>query len=289
MPCHRAAGAAGGRRPRAGGLWGGRRSRRRWAAALEDPSLAPDGPDLEAEGGDVAAQPVEVDPEGVGAGVAAQASPRPAESCSATTPSAARQQSPDQPLVDGRQLDPRPAKHQPAVEVDTGAESWSARWRSPLSRARTSRSSPGNRTQSWRTSPASGGSAAGATNRRRGTRCSARRGISSRCSGQCTTTTSVTSALGRLTCRPAGDPSDGFVPELAGADPHQPVEVDGPDLAVTDLPGAGRLGDQVDDLVGLAGVDEDLDLDLGHELRLVLRPTEHLGLAALGVRILGPH
>ena len=119
----------------------------------------------------------------------------------------------------------------------------------------------GRRTQSWSTSPASGGSAAGATNRRRGTRCS----------GQ---PLDLLALLGPVddddvdatgaadpappppaTAKPPPTPtlttgaSDGFIAQLAGADPHQPVQVDGPDLAVADLAGAGRRGDQVDDLV----------------------------------------
>src|SRR4051812_37850750 len=76
-------------------------------------------------------------------------------------------------------------------------------------------------------------------------------------------------------------PLEGFGPDLAGADPHAAVDRDGPDLAVADLPGPPRLGDHVHDLVDITGVDEDLDLDLGHEAELVLGSSERLALAAL--------
>src|SRR3954447_2867140 len=74
---------------------------------------------------------------------------------------------------------------------------------------------------------------------------------------------------------------EGFGPDLSGADPHAPVDVDGPDLAVADLPGTGRGGDDVDHLVHVGRLDEHLDLDLGDEADLVLAPSERLGLAAL--------
>src|SRR5580765_1505625 len=80
---------------------------------------------------------------------------------------------------------------------------------------------------------------------------------------------------------PPPGPSDRFVAQFAGADPHEAVQVDRPDLAVADLAGPGGIGDQVHHLVGLAGVDDDLDLDLRDELGLVLRAPEHLGLAPL--------
>src|SRR5262249_30356044 len=71
------------------------------------------------------------------------------------------------------------------------------------------------------------------------------------------------------------------VPEFARADPHEALEVDGPDLAVADLARPGGVGDEIDDLVGLARVDDDLDLYLGNELGLVLGAAEDLRLAAL--------
>src|SRR5205807_126443 len=74
---------------------------------------------------------------------------------------------------------------------------------------------------------------------------------------------------------------DGVVAELTRADPHEALDRHGPELAVPDLPGPGRRSDDVHDLLHLRRLDEDLDLDLGHEVDLVLRATEHLALAAL--------
>src|SRR6185436_20437273 len=68
---------------------------------------------------------------------------------------------------------------------------------------------------------------------------------------------------------------------LAGAHPHQLVDGHAPDLAVADLPGLGRGLDDVDDTIGLIGVDEDLDARLGDEVDRVLGAAVHLGLAAL--------
>ena len=49
---------------------------------------------------------------------------------------------------------------------------------------------------------------------------------------------------------------------FSGADANDGVDRRDPDLPVTDLPGAGRLGDGVDDLVDLVVVDGDLDAAL---------------------------
>src|SRR4029077_2456879 len=54
-----------------------------------------------------------------------------------------------------------------------------------------------------------------------------------------------------------------------------------PDLSVADLAGPRRGSDEVDDLVGVGGLDQDLELHLRDEVDLVLRPPEGLGLAAL--------
>src|SRR5262245_62277333 len=76
-------------------------------------------------------------------------------------------------------------------------------------------------------------------------------------------------------------PSEGVRPPLTSADAGDGGDVDHPDLAVTDLPRAGRRGDHVDDLVAVRGVAHDLDLDLGQEVDRVLRAAVGLGLPAL--------
>src|SRR3954469_1667587 len=76
------------------------------------------------------------------------------------------------------------------------------------------------------------------------------------------------------------------VAEFARADADQAVERVGPDLAVADLAGAGGEGDDVGDLVGVARVAHDLDLDLGQEVDRVLRSAVGLGLAALAAEAL---
>src|SRR5260370_5167078 len=84
-----------------------------------------------------------------------------------------------------------------------------------------------------------------------------------------------------LTHKPPRVPLHRFVAKLAGPDPHEPVKLDGPNLAVSDLARLGRVGDQIDELFELAGLDEYLDLDLRYELHLVLGATEDLALSAL--------
>ena len=74
---------------------------------------------------------------------------------------------------------------------------------------------------------------------------------------------------------------DGVGAFLAGADAHDPFDVDDPDLAVADLPGGRRAGDRVDDLVDPGVVDDDLDQHLRHEVDLVLGAAVGLGVAAL--------
>src|SRR2546421_7842238 len=75
--------------------------------------------------------------------------------------------------------------------------------------------------------------------------------------------------------------SQRVIAELASANAHQAVEVDGPDLAVTDLPGTRVGGDHIDDLVDVTALDDDFELDLRDELDLVLVAAERLTLSAL--------
>src|SRR5262245_6463033 len=75
--------------------------------------------------------------------------------------------------------------------------------------------------------------------------------------------------------------SDGVVALLARAHAGHAVEGHAPDLAVADLPGAGRHRADVDDLLGLDRRDDDLEPDLGDELDGVLGAPEDLALAAL--------
>jgi len=56
--------------------------------------------------------------------------------------------------------------------------------------------------------------------------------------------------------------SHGVVADLTGAHPHDAVEVNRPDLAVTDLAGASVRADEIEDLVDIGGVHHDLDSDV---------------------------
>jgi hypothetical protein len=73
----------------------------------------------------------------------------------------------------------------------------------------------------------------------------------------------------------------GVGPLVAGADAHDAVDVGDPDLAVADLAGGGRLHDRVDHEVDATVVDDDLELDLRHEVDLVLGTSVGLGVPAL--------
>ena len=64
------------------------------------------------------------------------------------------------------------------------------------------------------------------------------------------------------------------------------VDRHGPDLAVADGAGAGRLDDALDETGRVGVVDQDLDLDLRHELDRVLGAAVHLGVAALAAEAL---
>src|SRR5207248_11534301 len=57
---------------------------------------------------------------------------------------------------------------------------------------------------------------------------------------------------------PHRDPSEGVRPSFAGAHPHQLVDRGRPDLAVTDLAGRRRLGDDLDDVLRVVVGDDDV-------------------------------
>src|SRR5690606_12243562 len=68
---------------------------------------------------------------------------------------------------------------------------------------------------------------------------------------------------------------------LAGPHPDDRLDRGHPDLAVADLPGAGGLDDDVDDLVHGGVVHDDLDPHLRHEVDRVLGAAVDLGVALL--------
>src|SRR5438270_9417110 len=74
---------------------------------------------------------------------------------------------------------------------------------------------------------------------------------------------------------------------LSRANPHDGVDGRDPDLPVTDLVGAGRLGDGVDDPRDGGVVDQHLDPDLRGEGDLVLGAAVHLGVSLLAAESLG--
>src|SRR3954453_8397110 len=80
--------------------------------------------------------------------------------------------------------------------------------------------------------------------------------------------------------------SERVLPALPGADPDDLVDRRHPHLAVTDLPGGGRLHDGVHDAGGVELADDDLYPDLRHEVDLVLRTAVDLGVAALAAEAL---
>src|SRR6478735_5379949 len=73
----------------------------------------------------------------------------------------------------------------------------------------------------------------------------------------------------------------GFLTALAGAYPHHGLDRNGPDLAITDLAGAGGPATDVDDVVAILIVDQDFQPDLRQQLDRVLRAAVDLGVAAL--------
>src|SRR5690606_38635320 len=68
---------------------------------------------------------------------------------------------------------------------------------------------------------------------------------------------------------------------LAGADAHDAVDVGHPQLPVADPPGAGGLGDRLDEAVDVAVVGQHVDADLGHEVDRVLGAPVDLGVPRL--------
>src|SRR5919109_1301799 len=93
----------------------------------------------------------------------------------------------------------------------------------------------------------------------------------------------------RRTPEPTGSDarSDGVAALFTGPDADGPVDGHQPDLAVADLSGLRRPGDGVGDLVGIDAVAQDLDLDLGDEIDLVLGAPIGLGVAALATETPG--
>src|SRR5512132_979003 len=74
---------------------------------------------------------------------------------------------------------------------------------------------------------------------------------------------------------------EGVGTHLAGPDPEHLFDGRHPDLAVADLARASGLRERVDDTRHLLVVAEDLDLDLGDEVDLVLGAPVDLGVPAL--------
>src|SRR5947209_4926057 len=70
-------------------------------------------------------------------------------------------------------------------------------------------------------------------------------------------------------------------PPLAGADADEIVNRRRPDLAVADLPGCGRLDDDVHYVRGVVISHDDVEAHLGHEVHLVLRTAVDLRVALL--------
>src|SRR4051794_7299407 len=73
----------------------------------------------------------------------------------------------------------------------------------------------------------------------------------------------------------------GVRPPLAGPDPDELVDRRRPDLAVADLPGRGRLHDDVDDISGVVVGNDDVETHLGDEVDGVLRAPVDLGVPLL--------
>src|SRR5690348_5644846 len=75
--------------------------------------------------------------------------------------------------------------------------------------------------------------------------------------------------------------SEGSVVGLAGPDADHPLNVSDENLAVTDLPGLGRLQNGLDDLVDQVGAHGHFDPRLRHEVHDVLRAAVQLCVPAL--------
>src|SRR5664279_3802825 len=73
----------------------------------------------------------------------------------------------------------------------------------------------------------------------------------------------------------------GFLTALAGAHADHRLDGNGPDLAVTDLPGASRPDDHVADVVDVLVVHQDLQANLRKQLHRVLRAPVDLGVTTL--------
>jgi hypothetical protein len=77
------------------------------------------------------------------------------------------------------------------------------------------------------------------------------------------------------------DASEGVGVALTRAYPYNEIDGCDPYLAVPDLAGPGRLDDGRDDVQSVPVVDQDLDLDLRHQVDGVFRATVDLGVALL--------
>src|SRR5438093_711428 len=75
-------------------------------------------------------------------------------------------------------------------------------------------------------------------------------------------------------------------PVCTGAHANQALDRGDPDLPVADLSGLRGVDDGVDDLVGLAALADQLDLDLRKEVDGVLRTSIGLGVTALATEAL---
>ena len=73
----------------------------------------------------------------------------------------------------------------------------------------------------------------------------------------------------------------GFLTALARAHADHRLDGNGPDLAVTDLSGAGCPDDHVDDVVDVLVIDQDLQANLRKQLHRVLRAPVDLGVTTL--------
>jgi hypothetical protein len=86
---------------------------------LENPPLTSDTPNLEAEGSDVAPQPVEVDAQRIGTWAASRPALR-QQLAFGDDLLGGHEQAAGQPFVDGGELNPRTAEQKAAVAVDDG-------------------------------------------------------------------------------------------------------------------------------------------------------------------------
>ncbi len=76
-------------------------------------------------------------------------------------------------------------------------------------------------------------------------------------------------------------PLESCLVRLARANPHDRVDRDDPDLAVTDLAGLRRPGDRADHALDVGVVDDDLEADLGDQRDVVLSTAVDLGVSLL--------